>query len=55
MKQTTTGEMELITKKGRKIEAVKISKSETEGRGARLGVAYRLEDGSMFYLPNTKP
>ena len=52
MKQSASGEMTLISKKGTKIEAVKITKSEAEGRGARLGVAYQLEDGSMVYLPD---
>ncbi len=52
MKQSPSGEMTLITKKGMKIEAVKISKSEAEGQGVRLGVAYQLEDGSMVYLPD---
>lgn len=52
MKQAAEGEMTLITKKGTKIEAVKITKSEAEGRGTRLGVAYQLEDGSMVYLPD---
>ncbi|MCL1979702.1 MAG: DUF2149 domain-containing protein [Proteobacteria bacterium] len=52
MKQSAAGEMTVISKKGTKIEAVKITKSEAEGRGTRLGVAYRLEDGSMVYLPD---
>jgi hypothetical protein len=52
LKQSTEGEMTIITKQGAKIEAVKISKTEAEGRGVRLGVAYRLEDGSMVYLPD---
>lgn len=52
MKQSPSGEITLITKKGTKIEAVKITKSEAEGRGTRLGVAYQLEDGSMVYLPD---
>ncbi|MDR0881292.1 MAG: DUF2149 domain-containing protein [Candidatus Adiutrix sp.] len=52
MKQSADGEMTVITKKASKIEAVKISKSEAEGRGTRLGVAYQLEDGSMVYMPD---
>ena len=52
MKQSPTGEVTLISKKGTKIEAVKITRSEAEGRGVRLGVAYQLEDGSMVYLPD---
>jgi hypothetical protein len=54
MKQSESGEMELIVKDGTRIEAVKITRSEAEGRGTRLGVAYRLEDGSMVYLPDER-
>jgi hypothetical protein len=52
MTQSAEGEMTIITKKGTQIEAVKITKSEAEGRGVRLGVAYQLEDGTMVYLPD---
>ena len=52
MKQAPDGEMTIITKRSTKIEAVRITRSEAEGRGVRLGVAYRLEDGSMVYLPD---
>jgi hypothetical protein len=52
MKQSPEGEMTIITKKGTEIEAVEISRTEAEGRGVRLGVAYQLEDGTMVYLPD---
>jgi hypothetical protein len=52
VKQSAEGEMTLISKKGTLIEAVKITRSEAEGRGVRLGVAYQLEDGSMVDLPD---
>ncbi|MDR1472476.1 MAG: DUF2149 domain-containing protein [Synergistaceae bacterium] len=52
MKESPDGDMTIVTKRAAKIEAVKISKSEAEGKGVRLGVAYRLEDGSMVYLPD---
>jgi hypothetical protein len=51
MKQSDNGEMEIITKKGQQIKAVKVSKSKMEGQGTRLGVAYQLQDGSMVYVP----
>jgi hypothetical protein len=51
MKKTADDQLEIITKKGVKIEAVKISKSKTKGRGERLGTAYRLKDGTMVYVP----
>lgn len=54
MKRSGKGEMEIITKKGKRISAVKVTKKRVEGRGERLGVAYRLEDGSMVYVPDGK-
>lgn len=44
-------EMEIITKQGKKIKAVKVTRDTVEGQGQRLGVAYRLQDGSMVYVP----
>lgn len=52
MTQSADGEITMVTKEATKIEAVKITKSEAEGMGTRLGVAYQLEDGSMVYLPD---
>jgi hypothetical protein len=52
MKQSADGEITLVTKQAERIEAVKMTRSEAEGKGVRLGVAYRLEDGSMIYLPD---
>lgn len=52
LKKSKNEEMEIITKKGNKIEAVKVSKQKSEGRGERLGVAYKLEDGTMVYVPD---
>ena len=50
-KQSANGDMEIIIKKGKKMEAMKVTKEKAKGRGQRLGVAYRLEDGSMVYVP----
>ena len=52
MKESSDGEITVITKQAEKIEAVKITRSEAEGKGVRLGVAYKLEDGSMVYMPD---
>jgi hypothetical protein len=52
MKKDKNEELEIITKKGKKIKAVKVTKKKTEGRGERLGIAYRLEDGAMVYVPD---
>ena len=51
MKRHQSGEMEIITKKGTKVKAMKVSKSKATGQGERLGIAYRLEDGTMVYVP----
>lgn len=51
MKKGADGQMEIITKEGRKIKAVKVSRDTAKGRGTRLGTAYRLENGSMVYVP----
>ncbi len=54
MKRQASGEMEIITKKGTKIKAAKVTRQTAKGMGNRLGVAYRLEDGSMVYVPEEK-
>ena len=51
MKQHHSGEMEIITKKGTKVKAMKVSNAKATGQGERLGVAYRLKDGTMVYVP----
>ena len=52
-KQQASGEMEIIIKKGTEIKASRVTKEAAQGKGNRLGVAYRLEDGSMVYVPDT--
>ena len=51
MKQAADGQLEIITKEGKKITAVKVTRQTAKGQGTRLGMAYRLEDGSMVYVP----
>jgi len=53
-KESANGDMEIIIKKGKKIEAMKVSKEKAKGRGERLGTAYRLEDGTMIYIPESE-
>nr|WP_314831809.1 DUF2149 domain-containing protein [uncultured Porphyromonas sp.] len=46
--------MEIITKKGGKIERYTPSKDKTDqssSRGRRVGVAYEMEDGQVYYVP----
>ncbi len=54
VKRKKNGEMEIITKKGKKIEARKMTKKQAEGKGEKLGMAYKLEDGSVIYIPADK-
>ena len=43
--------MEMIVKDGRKIDRYKSSGKIGQGEGDKAGVAYRLKDGSMVYVP----
>jgi NitT/TauT family transport system permease protein len=43
--------MEVIQKRGEKIEKYKASGGIGEGDGEKSGVAYRMKDGSMVYVP----
>lgn len=52
VKKSADGQIEIIEKKGKKIEAMKVSKNKAKGRGEKLGTAYRLENGSMIYIPD---
>lgn len=46
--------MEIITKKGKKIETYKASDQQksTENKGKRIGTAYQLENGEIIYIPD---
>ncbi|PID93259.1 MAG: hypothetical protein CSA95_08370 [Bacteroidetes bacterium] len=54
VKNPGTEQMEIITKKGEKIESYKASdKKETTGnKGKRVGTAYQLENGEIIYIPD---
>ena len=43
--------MEVVIKDGQKIERYQASGSIGEGQGSKAGVAYRMQDGSMVYVP----
>lgn len=43
--------MEVVVKEGEKLERYKASGEMGSGDGVRAGVAYRLKDGSMIYVP----
>lgn len=46
--------MEMIVKKGEKIERYKANGNIGSGDGEKAGVAYRMKDGSMIYVPESK-
>lgn len=43
--------MQMIVKKGEKIEKYQSSGQVGSGDGEKAGVAYRMKDGSMVYVP----
>lgn len=48
-------DMEMIVKRGERMEKLKSSELRGAGRGTRLGVAYRLESGEVVYVPEGVP
>lgn len=53
VKNPGKSDMEIITKKGQRIERYKASDKNGSGKGAgkRVGVAYQLESGEIIYVP----
>jgi hypothetical protein len=51
VKTNAQGQREIIVKKGTKITAYKVTGQTAAGDGERLGVAYRLADGQIIYVP----
>lgn len=45
--------MEMIVKEGEKLERYQASGAIGEGQGTKAGVAYRMKDGSMVYVPES--
>ncbi len=45
--------MEVIVKKGERIDKYKASGQIGQGEGEKVGVAYRMRDGSMIYVPES--
>lgn len=54
VKNPGTDQMEIITKKGEKIETYKASENqESSGnKGKRVGTAYKMESGEIIYVPD---
>jgi hypothetical protein len=47
--------MEIMVKKGEKVERYKASGAIGSGDGEKAGVAYRMRDGSIVYVPEGTP
>ena len=54
VKTNAQGQREIIVKKGTKITAYKVTGQTAAGDGERLGVAYRLADGQIIYVPEAE-
>jgi hypothetical protein len=52
VKQTESGEMEIIVKQGNQIKVQKVTDKTLSGQGTRLGTAYRLANGQVVYVPD---
>ena len=51
MKNPGTPQMEVIHKKGVKVDRYRVSRDVASGEGERLGTAYRLPSGEVIYVP----
>jgi len=51
IKNAGKANMEIVMKKGVKIDRYRVSSEEIGGNGQRLGVAYRLPNGEIVYVP----
>ncbi len=46
--------MEVVQKDGRQIKVQRVTDKQLSGDGDRLGVAYKLADGRVIYVPESK-
>jgi hypothetical protein len=51
IKNPSKKNMEIIVKKGKKIEKYKANGKKGEGKGRQIGIAYQLENGDIIYVP----
>lgn len=49
--QAADGTLELVQKEGREIKVQRVTDQQLSGDGDRLGVAYKLSDGRVIYVP----
>lgn len=53
IKNPGTPTMEMVIKEGKELKTYKSTGQIGEGQGQKAGVAYRLKDGSMVYVPES--
>lgn len=53
VKQQEGGQIEIIVKKGTQISVQRVTDKTLSGQGTRLGIAYRLANGQVVYVPET--
>jgi hypothetical protein len=51
VKHNEDGSMEIISKQAEQIKVQKVTDKTLSGQGTRLGVAYKLPDGQVVYVP----
>ncbi len=51
LKNPGTANMEIIHRKGKKLEHYRMTKQTLGGEGEKLGTAYRLKTGEVVYVP----
>ena len=44
--------MEIVTREGKKIERFQSEGAAGQGKGVKAGIAYRMADGSLVYVPD---
>lgn len=47
-------DMEILVKKGKKLEHYKAVDRSSGGRGVEIGTAYRLQSGEVIYIPKNE-
>ncbi len=47
-------DMQIIIKEGQEIEVLNMTDKLSGGEGVKMGIAYRLKDGRVIYVPETE-
>lgn len=55
IKSPGTPNMEMVVKEGKELKHYKSTGQIGEGQGQKAGVAYRLADGTLVYVPEVTP